>query len=521
MSGIIKVNKSNLDSAATNLGTKVTEYDSAVSSVSSTLTSIPEHSDFPGLISKASMISRSLSNLGIDFNHISKNIKTYLDVLKQIDAEGFDLDAAKNEQKEQIFNTGEDDNTDSVVNAVTGATVVAGVSTSTTTSSSSSSWTEYSTSGGVSGSSSSSSGDNSGNSGNFASSTLSSSDYDVEPGGKYNYDGIEKYLEGVEGVTVDVPEGLGAVHTYMGWQCITAKSSNQYKLIEAAGMNFDEEGFAKIGDRYVVAVTTTFGKIGDYIDVYQEDGTVIKCVIGDHKSQGDAGCTKWGHNNGNCIVEFVVDKRTWYKNGGGNHANPGTASCHPEWHQNIDKIVNKGNYFQLIKTDAAKFDTTLSVSSVTEATDSLLKIAENEIGNTNESSYLAITGTKEGDSWDSEFVSWVANKAGYVEAGIIPKFGTATEGVDWFKENNSFKTTEYTPKAGDIVFYDYDGDGVTDHTGIVTAFANNQVNTVEGGVSDVVRKSSYKLNDSKIVGFGVPDYAKLVLLDDEEKKESN
>ena len=117
MSGIIKVNKSNLDSAATNLGTKVTEYDSAVSSVSSTLTSIPEHSDFPGLISKASMISRSLSNLGIDFNHISKNIKTYLDVLKQIDAEGFDLDAAKNEQKEQIFNTGEDDNTDSVVNA--------------------------------------------------------------------------------------------------------------------------------------------------------------------------------------------------------------------------------------------------------------------------------------------------------------------------------------------------------------------------------------------------------------------
>ena len=151
----------------------------------------------------------------------------------------------------------------------------------------------------------------------------------------------------------------------------------------------------------------------------------------------------------------------------------------------------------------------------------MLKIAENEIGNTNESSYLAITGTKEGDSWDSEFVSWVANKAGYVEAGIIPKFGTATEGVDWFKENSSFKTTEYTPKAGDIVFYDYDGDGVTDHTGIVTAFANNQFSTVEGGVSDVVRKSSYKLNDSKIVGFGVPDYAKLVLLDGEEKKESN
>ena len=79
----------------------------------------------------------------------------------------------------------------------------------------------------------------------------------------------EEYLEDVKGTTVALPEGLGSIHTYMGWQCITAKASNQYKLREAAGMNFDEEGFAKIGDRYVVATTTTFGKVGDFIDVYK------------------------------------------------------------------------------------------------------------------------------------------------------------------------------------------------------------------------------------------------------------
>lgn len=144
------------------------------------------------------------------------------------------------------------------------------------------------------------------------------------------------------GKVINVPSGLGRVHTYMGWQLITSKSSPQYKLREAAGMNFDGEGFGKIDDRYVIACTTTFGEVGDYIDFVQEDGSVLKCIIGDIKNQNDRGCTKWGHDNGQTIVEFVVDKSSWY---GNNHANPGTSSCHPEWKQNIVSATNYGNYF--------------------------------------------------------------------------------------------------------------------------------------------------------------------------------
>lgn len=145
--------------------------------------------------------------------------------------------------------------------------------------------------------------------------------------------------------TVDVPEGYGKVHTYMGWQKVTSQTSNQYKFRSKVGQKFDDEGFGRVGDRYVIACTTTYGKVGDYVDFYQEDGTVIHGVIGDIKSQGDAGCTKWGHNNGHCIVEFVVNKDTWYRNGEGDHVNPGNASCHPEWNQNIDKVVNLGSYY--------------------------------------------------------------------------------------------------------------------------------------------------------------------------------
>lgn len=158
----------------------------------------------------------------------------------------------------------------------------------------------------------------------------------------------ENVIQSAEGTEIVLPSGLGDVRTYMGWQCITNTSSTQYKLMQAAGMNFDNEGFGIIGDRYVVATTDTYGNVGDYIDVYQEDGSVLKCIIGDIKNQNDSGCNKWGHLNGHCVVESVVDKNTWYSGGSGNHANPGTASCRPEWDQNITKIVNKGNYFDFV-----------------------------------------------------------------------------------------------------------------------------------------------------------------------------
>ena len=55
----------------------------------------------------------------------------------------------------------------------------------------------------------------------------------------------------------------------MGWQTITSTTSNQYKLMQQSGMNFDEEGFGRINGRYVIACTSTYGNVGDYVDFYQ------------------------------------------------------------------------------------------------------------------------------------------------------------------------------------------------------------------------------------------------------------
>lgn len=152
------------------------------------------------------------------------------------------------------------------------------------------------------------------------------------------------------GTSVELPSGIGAVHSYMGWQTITSTTSNQYKLMQQSGMNFDEEGFGRINGRYVIACTSTYGNVGDYVDFYQEDGSVIQCIIGDIKNQNDTGCNEWGHSNGQNVIEFVVDKNSWYSTEkGGNasnmHINPGNQGCHPEWNKNITKVVNGGSYF--------------------------------------------------------------------------------------------------------------------------------------------------------------------------------
>lgn len=151
--------------------------------------------------------------------------------------------------------------------------------------------------------------------------------------------------------TIEVPKGLGKYKTFMGWQLITSKSSPQYAFREKVGMNFDEEGFAKVGDRYVIACTNTFGNVGDLIDFKQADGTIIKCVVGDLKSQSYSSydhnpANKWGHDEGKVIVEFIVDKNSsWYRGG---HSNPGTRNCHPEWNDYIVSATNYGSYYDIV-----------------------------------------------------------------------------------------------------------------------------------------------------------------------------
>lgn len=136
------------------------------------------------------------------------------------------------------------------------------------------------------------------------------------------------------GTRIDVPAGLGKVTTYMSWSSIKNKDSLQYKLRQDSGENYTD-GYATINGRNVLAMTDTFGWVGDYVDVYLTDGRVINGVIGDIKDQTWAHGTPanhWGHEDGQNVVEFVVQQ-------GWNRGNP------PLNGAGVAYVVNFGNYW--------------------------------------------------------------------------------------------------------------------------------------------------------------------------------
>ena len=72
-----------------------------------------------------------------------------------------------------------------------------------------------------------------------------------------------------------------------------------------------KNAIATIGDRYLVATTDTFGSIGDKVNFYLEDGTVLECVLKDAKAQvycdhDHNPANKWGHKDGQQVIEFEV-----------------------------------------------------------------------------------------------------------------------------------------------------------------------------------------------------------------------
>lgn len=159
-------------------------------------------------------------------------------------------------------------------------------------------------------------------------------------------DVIKNQLENGEAVEIIPDEEVGGVYTYERWDRNWTEGTRQ-KALHDQYMAFDEEGFGVIGDRYVVACTTTFGQVGDLIDFELLDGTVIKTVMGDAKNQSDPGCTIWGHMNSANVLEFIVDGSAWYPNAGySGMPNPGTNGFHEEWAGlPVVRAVNYGSVF--------------------------------------------------------------------------------------------------------------------------------------------------------------------------------
>ena len=104
------------------------------------------------------------------------------------------------------------------------------------------------------------------------------------------------------------------------------------------------------------------------------------------------------------------------------------------------------------------------------------------------------------------FVSWCAEQCGYIRAGICPKLSYTPDMVRWFQSRSQWYDRTVTPPAGAYILFDWDGDGGVNHVGLVEYVEAGQVHTIEGNSSNMVRRNSYPLGDTNILGYGMPKY---------------
>ena len=85
------------------------------------------------------------------------------------------------------------------------------------------------------------------------------------------------------------------------------KSTNQYKLQQLAVTG--EYGIRYV-DEYACIAVGTFAntKIGQRIDLVLENGTIIKCVMADEKSDKHTDSNNMFTINSDCCSEFIIDK---------------------------------------------------------------------------------------------------------------------------------------------------------------------------------------------------------------------
>ena len=136
----------------------------------------------------------------------------------------------------------------------------------------------------------------------------------------------------------------------------------------------------------------------------------------------------------------------------------------------------------------------------------IVSVALSQVGNIGGQPYWSWYGFDSRVEWCACFVSWCANECGYIEAGVIPKYAGCVQGSEWFKERGQWADRNYEPAPGTIIFFDWEGDGITDHTGIVEKCENGTVYTVEGNSGDACKQRQYAVGSSSIYGYGIPAY---------------
>ena len=124
-----------------------------------------------------------------------------------------------------------------------------------------------------------------------------------------------------------------------------------------------------------------------------------------------------------------------------------------------------GYVTELLSEEYSDFWASLSVPGV--GSDDIVAVALSQVGNVGGQPYWSWYGFSSRVEWCACFVSWCSDQCGYIESGIIPKHSYCPTGVEWFRSRGQWQDRNSIPAPGSIIYFDWGGDGVADHVGIV------------------------------------------------------
>lgn len=110
-------------------------------------------------------------------------------------------------------------------------------------------------------------------------------------------------------------------------------------------------------------------------------------------------------------------------------------------------------------------------------------------------------------AWCAIFSAWCLRQAG-VPTSTFGTFAQCTVALSWAKSKKIWyaRNTGHRPKPGELILFDWDGDGKPDHIGIVVSSTVNNVTTIEGNTKggatvDGVREKVYSATSRYIKGY--------------------
>lgn len=103
--------------------------------------------------------------------------------------------------------------------------------------------------------------------------------------------------------------------------------------------------------------------------------------------------------------------------------------------------------------------------------------------------------------WCAYFVSWLAQQAGAPVGAEGTGLGYVPNLESWARGAGRWVDPAAGARAGDIVIFDRNGDGLADHTGVVERTDAQGIHTIEGNTSDGVARRSYAATSSQVRGL--------------------